>query len=170
MPRTLAPGRHDVDVEVHVEIFDAAAPPDAPAIGEQTLTFEREIEVISGDEDVIALVKDPALAERIARKASAGVELDPRARPRLVIRLADVPLAISGTVTLKQGDDEWDVGTMIAYSNSRTFHTTFRIPDDVAPGRVDVIITPNPTPPRGTIDIVEIWGEPIVIEGVSIPD
>jgi hypothetical protein len=170
MPPTLAPGPHEVDVELHFQIFEAGAPPGAPSISERTLTFRRTIDVVPRSEDVIALVKDPSIAERIARGASATIGPDPRGLNRLTITLADVPLAISASVTLRRGDQEWNVGNMIAYDNSRSFHTGLRVPDGVTPGVVDVIITPNPTPPRGSIDIIEIWGEPIVIEDVTVPD
>lgn len=141
-------------------------------------TIKRKLTVVPADQSIVGLVTDPAkdpnpslgisVAQALVRPASGGLELVLQWKYS-----AGHLTPVCYKVTAIAGEQKINVGQFILVStgNSRTSSTSDRarmksLPPEIK--TIDLLLTPDPTRAEPMLEIEEIWGRELKIEGIPL--
>lgn len=176
----IPPGRHDIRVDLPLEIRVGSS--SGPLIATVELQLTDTLEIIPADAEDIRIVDDPMVGQEVEgaitlRDHKVEVHRDKNDdHLNAHIEIENLPHPIAYEVVLIHEDSEWRL-TTLAYpgsggkpNTSHTFgtggHIKGGLPDGVTV--VDVVFRPSADAARKSLEVYEIVDHEFVIEGVAI--
>jgi hypothetical protein len=170
-----APGDYPVAVTQRVRIYDRMTKFAIPPAHEWTVSAKGTLHVVPPSAAApIKRITDPTVSAKVRSAISVKqVTVTPGQFPRATldvdIRPSPAPLAFE--VLLASGGEQFPVGTIHLAKGAQTqWKLSGDWPKDLEPagGKVDVIFRPSEKVARETIDLLEMWGEEVVIKDVPV--
>ena len=173
-------GRHTLKVIVACEVRERGTVSkgrnNGPLISKQDVTYTFPFEVVPEDQPTVTVNEDPALKQAV-ENAITNVRIETRkSGPHVILNVAPRPLDVAFDVYLceRKGKQREVKFGGVAIGARRA--TRRSIPGnegkvkDLDFSAMDVVLRPNVELGKWNVDVVNIWGEQIVLEDVPIKE
>ncbi|TVQ32744.1 MAG: hypothetical protein EA376_05105 [Phycisphaeraceae bacterium] len=175
-PEMHPPGPVEIHLDIEIRIFENRNPEHGALLTVWRETLVANVEIVDAENDPIALVHDASERRHLEQNLFAQhirVMPQPDGGCFLTMSLGckSVLTAFAFDVFLQHEDNQWHVGEFAAHTDDQGLYTglSAMLPADVLDlDEVDVLFLPSPEAARRDIDIIEIFGESIVIRRVPV--
>ena len=136
-------------------------------------------ESVSSGQSTVTINTDPELKAAVESAITLErVETGPISIPNdsneffanIILGFKPRPIDTAFTIVLKDGENEYDAGSVAFSAAERNGLNTWRprISADLSGKRIDVILRPAPAAAEASIDCFEIWGEEVIFKDVLV--